>query len=45
MIAPNQNLDYGDFVVVKLPVDVPILNVQKRISYDKKSTGFARRCL
>ena len=39
MIAPNQNLDYGDFVVVKLPVDVPILNVQKGYPMIKKVQG------
>lgn len=42
MIAPNQDLDYGDFVVVKLPVDVPILNVQKGYPMIKKVQGLPR---
>lgn len=39
MISPNQTLNYGDFVVVKLPVDVPKLNAPKGYPMIKKVQG------
>lgn len=39
MIAPNQTLHYGDFVVVSLPMDVPKLNVPKGYPMIKKVQG------
>ena len=40
MIAPNQTLHYGDFVVVSLPMDVPKLNAPKGYPMIKKVQGF-----
>ena len=39
MIAPNQTLHYGDFVVVSLPMDVPKLNAPKGYPMIKKVQG------
>lgn len=39
MIAPNQTLHYGDFVVVSLPMDIPKLNAPKGYPMIKKVQG------
>lgn len=40
MVSPNQKLEYGDFAIVALPVDVPTLHVKKGFPMLKKIQGF-----
>lgn len=40
VVAPDQRIEYGDYVIVSLPVDVPALNVKKGFSLLKKVQGF-----
>ena len=40
MVSFNQNLHYGDYVIVSLPVDVPKLHVEKGFLLLKQVRGF-----
>ena len=40
MVSFNQNLHYGDYVIVSLPVDVPKLHVEKGFLLLKQIRGF-----
>ena len=40
MVSFNQNLRYGDYVIVSLPVDVPKLHVEKGFLLLKQVRGF-----
>lgn len=40
MVSLNQNLHYGDYVIVSLPVDVPKLHVEKGFLLLKQVRGF-----
>ncbi len=40
LISINQNLHYGDYVIVALPVDVPKLHVEKGFLLLKQVRGF-----
>lgn len=41
IVALNQKMHYGDYVVVKLPIDVSALHASKGINLLKKVQGFA----
>lgn len=41
MVSLNQNLHYGDYVIVSLPVDVPKLHVEKVFLMLKQARGFS----
>jgi type IV secretory pathway protease TraF len=40
MVSLNQNLHYGDYVIVSLPIDVPKLHVEKGFLLLKQIRGF-----
>lgn len=40
MVSMNQNLHYGDYVIVSLPIDVPKLHVEKGFLLLKQVRGF-----
>ena len=40
MVSLNQNLQYGDYVIVSLPIDVPKLHVEKGFLLLKQIRGF-----
>jgi type IV secretory pathway protease TraF len=40
MVSMNQNLQYGDYVIVSLPIDIPKLHVEKGFLLLKQVRGF-----